>query len=189
MREPSELARVTVRVDAQAAKERAERVLRSGYAANLEGWKEISAEGARDVLALVALLADAEKALRDERQHRRLLHTLLQGAWDELEAAEEHHRWHHEQEGREVEPRENRLALLLEMAGALDDDEGLLADLAALAELQAQAEAGRLQPYETERELARRVVELEAVVKRLRRTLDRAALAAAAPSPADQEEA
>ena len=64
----------------------------------------------------------AEAALHDAREHKRLLHTLLQAAWDELEAAEEHHRWHHEQEGRDVEPREERLELLLALGEALDDD-------------------------------------------------------------------
>lgn len=63
-----------------------------------------------------------EEALRETREHRRLQQTLLRGAWDELAAAEEHHRWHHEREGREVEPREERLRLLMELAEALDDE-------------------------------------------------------------------
>lgn len=65
-----------------------------------------------------ALVAELER-LRDAQ---RLLHNLLQGAWDELEAAEEHHRGHHEQEEREVEPREERLTLLLSLREALEDE-------------------------------------------------------------------
>lgn len=54
---------MTVRVDTQAAKERAEWALENLGAEMMDG---ISAEHfARDVLALVALLADAEKALHE----------------------------------------------------------------------------------------------------------------------------
>lgn len=71
-----------------------------------------------------AALAAAEAENAGLREEQRLHHRLLRAAWDELDEAEQHHRWHHEQEDRNVEPREHRLGVLLELADALDGDEG-----------------------------------------------------------------
>lgn len=60
----------------------------------------------RDAQTIGDLLDDAREA--------------LESAEAELERAEQHHRWHHEQEGREVEPDEERLRVLLMIAEALD---------------------------------------------------------------------
>jgi hypothetical protein len=44
----------------------------------------------------------------------------LESAYGELERAEQHHRWHHEQDGREVEEDDERLRVLMVVAEALD---------------------------------------------------------------------
>jgi hypothetical protein len=68
----------------------------------------------RDAQTVGDLLDDAREA--------------LEAAYGELARAEEHHRWHHEQEGREVELDDERLRVLMVIAEALDslgaDDEG-----------------------------------------------------------------
>lgn len=67
----------------------------------------------RDAQTVGDLLEDAREA--------------LEAAYAELGRAEEHHRWHHEQEGREVEQDDERLRVLMVIAEALDslgaDDE------------------------------------------------------------------
>ena len=49
----------------------------------------------------------------------------MEAALVEFRAAEEHHRWHHEQEGRPVEDREERLTVLLQLAEAIYECETL----------------------------------------------------------------
>ena len=45
----------------------------------------------------------------------------LESAYAEFERAEEHHRWHHEQEGRAVEEDDERLRVLMIIAEALEE--------------------------------------------------------------------
>ena len=60
----------------------------------------------RDATAIAEILDDCREA--------------LEAAYTELERAEDHHRWHHEQEGREVEPDDERLRVLMVIAEALE---------------------------------------------------------------------
>jgi acyl-CoA reductase-like NAD-dependent aldehyde dehydrogenase len=60
----------------------------------------------RDAQTVGDLLDDARQA--------------LEAAYAEFGRAEEHHRWHHEQEGREVELDEERMRVLTVIAEALD---------------------------------------------------------------------
>lgn len=65
----------------------------------------------------------------------------LEAAYTELERAEEHHRWHHEQEGHEVEDDEERLRVLMVIAEALEELPEPLSDDAEdqIAELREKA--------------------------------------------------